>query len=62
MLFVSRICLCIILSCLFLAALRSPAGKGLSPGSLACDVFSCVIVTFPYGVPESGVVFDCIDF
>ena len=32
----------VILSCLSLAALWSPAGKGLSPfGSLVCDVFLC---------------------
>ena len=33
-------------SCLFLAALWSPAGKGLT--SWLC---SCILVTLPYGVP-----------
>ena len=39
------------ISCLCLAALWSPVGKGLtsSLGSLVCDVFLC-FVTFPYGV------------
>ena len=39
----------IILSWLFLAALWSPAGKGLTLGSLVCDASLC-FVTFPYGV------------
>ena len=39
----------VILSCLFLEALWSPAGKGLTLGSLVCD-FSCVFVTFLYVV------------
>ena len=40
----------IMLSCLFLAALRSPAGKGLiSFLSPVCDVLLC-FVSFPYGV------------
>ena len=39
----------VILSCLFLVALWSPAGKGLTPCPLVCDVFSN-FVTFPYGV------------
>ena len=39
-----------------LAALCSPAGKGLTAkGSLVCDVFMCFVT------PSSGVVFDCID-
>ena len=37
------------LSCLFNAALWSPAGKGTSLGSLLCDVLLC-FVTFPCGV------------
>ena len=40
----------VMLSCLFIAALWSPAGKGLTLGSLVCDFFSCVFVTFPCGV------------
>ena len=40
----------VILSCLFLAALWSPAGEGLSSWlSYMCDVFLC-FVTFLYGV------------
>ena len=38
----------VILSCLFLAALWSPTGKGWPLGSLVCDVFLCLFV--PYGV------------
>ena len=34
------------LSCLFLAALWSPAGETLAS---LCVIFSCVYVTFPYG-------------
>ena len=37
------------LSCLCLAPLHSPSGKGLISGSPVCDV-SCVFVTFPYGI------------
>ena len=40
----------VMLSCLFIAALRSPAGKGLNSW-LSCVMFSSVFVTFPYGVP-----------
>ena len=39
----------VILSCLFLAALWSPAGKGLTSWLLYV-MFSSVFVTFPYGV------------
>ena len=39
----------VMLSCLFIAALRSPAGKGLTSWLVVCDV-SCVFVTFPCGV------------
>ena len=35
----------VMLYCFFLVALWSPAGK-----SLLCIIFSCVFVTFPYGV------------
>ena len=37
----------VLLSCLFLVPLWSPAGKGLA---FLCVMFSCVFVTFPYGV------------
>ena len=39
-----------ILSCLFLKAFSSPAGKGLTFLVLLYVMFSCVFVTFPYGV------------
>ena len=40
------------LSCLFLAALKSSAGKGLAGlFALLYGIFSCVFVTNPYGVP-----------
>ena len=39
----------VMLSCLFIAALWSPAGKGLTSCSLVCDVL-CVFVTFPCGI------------
>ena len=42
-------CLSAMLSCLFLKALWSPVGKGLTSWSHVCDVFSC-FVTFPCGV------------
>ena len=42
----------VMLSCLFIAALRSPAGKGVSLWGLAllCVMFNCVFVTFPFAV------------
>ena len=39
----------IMLSCMFVAALWLPAGKGLTSW-LSCVVFSCVFVTFPCAV------------
>ena len=42
------LCLSVILSSLFLAALSSPAWKGLA---LLYAMFSCIFVTFPYGGP-----------
>ena len=52
LLFVVRV----ILSNLFLAALWSPAVKGLL-GYLVCDVFLC-FCHFPMWCPGSGVAFD----
>ena len=49
-----------IMSCLFLAALWSPVGKGLSLGSLVCDVFLC-FYHFLMRCPGSGLVLYCID-
>ena len=45
-------CLCLVfamLSCLFIAALWSPAGKGLTSW-LSFVMFNCVFVTFPCGI------------
>ena len=50
----------VMLSCLFIAALWSPAGKGWALGSLMCGVFLC-FCHFPIGCPDSGVVLDYID-
>ena len=50
----------IMLSCLFNAALWSPAGKGQPLGALVCDVF-LRFCHFPMWCPGSGVVLDCID-
>ena len=50
------------LSCLFIAALWSPAGKGLTSWlSYACDVLLC-FGHFPVWCPRLCVVSDCIDF
>ena len=42
----------VMLSYLFIAALWSPAGKGVSLWGLAllCVMFNCVFVTFPFAV------------
>ena len=50
----------VMLSCLFIAALWSPAGKGLASW-LSFVKFNCVFVFFPMWYPWSGVVVDCID-
>ena len=47
------------LASLFIDALWSPAGKGLT-SSLSFAMSNCNVVTFPL-YPESGVVLDCID-
>ena len=49
----------VLFSCLFIAALWSPAGKGLTL-ALALDVLLC-FCHFPMWCPGSGVVLDCID-
>ena len=44
------LCFCVchqMFSCLFIAALWSPAGKGWPLGSLVCDVLLCVVFHFP---------------
>ena len=43
------LCLSVKLSCLFLVALWSPAGKWLTSWLLYV-MFSCVFDTFPYGI------------
>ena len=50
----------VMLSCLFIAALWSPARKGQPLGSLIRDVFFC-FCHFHIGCPGLGVVLDCID-
>ena len=45
---------------LFIAALWSPAGKGLT-SSLACILSSLMFGHFPMWCPGSGVVLDCIN-
>ena len=46
--------------CVFIAALRSPAGKDWPLGSLECEVLLCFCqLTMWY--PGSGVMLDCID-
>ena len=47
-------------ACLFICALWSPAGKGLTPW-LSFVVSYCEFVAFPIGILGSGVVLDCID-
>ena len=50
-----------ILFFLFLAALWSPAGKGLTSWLLSCMWCFLVFCHFPIGCQWSGVVLDCID-
>ena len=49
----------VMLSRLFIAALWSPAGKGLTSWLLFV-MFNCVL-SLPLWYPGSGVVLDCID-
>ena len=46
----------VMLSCQFIAALRSSAGERANILALLCVMFFCVFVTFP-----CGVLLDCID-
>ena len=58
-----RLCFCFVffmLSCLFIAALWSPAGKGLTSW-LSCMWFFLVFCDFPMWCPGSDVVLVCID-
>ena len=56
------LCLVVVmLSRLFIVALWSPAGKGLTSWFLFV-MFICDFATFPYlWYPGTGVVLDCID-
>ena len=47
-------------ACLFVDALWSPLGKGLTSW-LSFVISNCDVVTFPYGILGSGVGLDCID-
>ena len=62
--FVDHFCyLCfmfVMLSCLFIAALCSPVGKGQASW-LGCTLCSIVLCDFPMWCPGSGVVLDCMD-
>ena len=55
--FFSVLCLLCLCARLFICALWSPAGKGLTSW-LSFVVSNCEFVTW---YPESGVVLDCID-
>ena len=57
--FFSVLCLPCLCTRLFICALWSPVGKGLTSW-LSFVVSYCEFVTFPL-VPGSGVVLDCID-
>ena len=57
--FYSVLCLLCLCKRLFICALWSPAGKGLTSW-LSFVVSSCEFVTFHW-YPGSGVVLDCID-
>ena len=52
-------CVFAILSCLFLAALMTPVGKGISSW-LYCMYCFLVFCYFPTCCPESSVVHECI--
>ena len=57
--YVFRSCVCYAFVCLFICALGSPAGKGMTSW-LPFVVSNCEFVTFPL-VSCAGVVLDCID-
>ena len=59
MLFLLCVCYAFVRARLFIAALWSPAGKGLTYW-LSFVMSTCECFTFPL-VPWSGVVLDCID-
>ena len=51
----------VIRSCLFIAALWSPAGKGLTSWLSLYVIFLLCALSLSYLVSRSGVVLDCID-
>ena len=51
----------VMFSCLFIAAVLSPAGKGLTSW-LSCVRCFIVFLSLSIWFPGSGVVLDCIDF
>ena len=57
--FCSVLCLLCLCACLFICALWSPAGKGLT--SWLSFVVSTVSLSHSHWYPGSGVVLDCID-
>ena len=57
--FCSVLCLLCLCACLFICALWSPAGKGLT--SWLSFVVSTVSLSLSHWYPGSGVVLDCID-
>ena len=57
--FSSVLCLLCLCACLFICALWSPAGKGLT--SWLSFVVSTVSLSLSHWYPGSGVVLDCID-
>ena len=57
--FCSVVCLLYLCSCLYICALWSPAGKGLT--SWLSFVVSAVSLSLSHLFPGSGVVLDCID-
>ena len=57
--FCSVLCLPCLCARLFICALRSPAGKGLT--SWLSFVVSSVSLSLSHWYPVSGVVLDCID-
>ena len=57
--FCSVLCLLCLCACLFICALWSPAGKGLT--SWLSFVVSAVSLSLSHWYSGSGVVLDCID-
>ena len=57
--FLSSVCYAFVRARLFICALWSPAGKGVTSW-LSFVVSNCEFVTFPLA-PGPGVVLDCID-